>query len=335
MVQRPRATDVAAAVGVSQTTVSLVLNGRSGHVSEATREKVLAAAASMGYHLNAPARHLASGVTHTLGLVVRQTSEQMAGDAFLGATLRGLSAVAREAGYRVVVEPIGDADGGYGGLVRSGQVDALVVSGPRTDDDELARLAHEGFPIVVHGTRVDLDVPSVDIDNREGARMAVRHLVEAGHRRIACVVFDLAYAAACERLAGYEEALREAGIEPDPRLIAETRYRAASAREVAARLIEREEFTAVFAAADLTAAGVLGALRGADCRVPEDVSIVGFDDIPLAEFLDPPLTTIRVPAVAIGEAVGRVLLDRLAGLPVPPRTVLPVELIERSSVRKR
>lgn len=333
--RRPRASDVAAAAGVSQTTVSLALNGHTGHVSDATRQKVLATAELLRYHLNAPARQLASGVTRTLGLVVRQTSEQMAGDAFLGATLRGLSSVARAAGYRVVVEPLGPHDGTYAALLRSHQVDALVVSGPRVDDEELVQLVDDGFPVVLHGSRPDLRVPSVDVDNEAGARLAVRHLLALGHRRIACVIFDLAYVAARERLAGYEAALREAGIEPDARLITETGYRAASARDAAAALLEREDFTAVFAAADLTAAGVLGALRASGRRIPEDVSLIGFDDIPLAEFLDPPLTTIRVPAVEVGEAVGRALLDRLAGRVDPTRTVLPLELVTRSSAGPR
>jgi LacI family transcriptional regulator len=333
--RRTRAADVAEAAGVSQTTVSLVLNGRSGHVSEATRQKVLATAESLGYHLNAPARQLASGVTQTLGLVVRQSSDQIAGDAFLAALLRGLASVARTAGYRVVVEPLGPSDGTYEQLLRAQQVDALVVSGPRAEDEELVRLVDDGFPIVIHGSRPDLQVPSVDVDNEAGARLAVEHLISLGHRRIACVVFDLAYTSARERLAGYRAAIRDAGIKPDPNLIAETGYRVSDAREAAARLLNNQEFTAVFAAADLTAAAVLGAVRATGRRIPDDISLVGFDDIPLAEFLDPPLTTIRVPANQVGEAVGRALLDRLAGNRESTRTILPVELITRSSVSPR
>jgi len=333
--RRTRAADVASAAGVSQTTVSLVLNGHEGHVSEATRTRVLAAAESLGYHLNASARQLASGVTHTLGLVVRQSSDQVAGDAFLAAMLRGLASVARTAGYRVVVEPLGPSDGTYAQLLRAQQVDALVVSGPRVEDEELVRLVADDFPIVIHGSRPDLAVPSVDVDNEAGARLAVEHLLSMGHRRIACVVFDLSYTSARERLAGYIAALKAAGIEPDLNLIAETGYRAADARDAATRLLRHQEFTAVFAAADLTAAAVLGAVRATGRRIPDDISLVGFDDIPLAEFLDPPLTTIRVPASQVGEAVGQALLDRLAGRRDATRTILPVELITRFSVSPR
>jgi LacI family transcriptional regulator len=218
--RRTRAADVAEAAGVSQTTVSLVLNGRSGHFSEATRQKVLATAEQLGYHLNASARQLASGVSHTLGLVVRQSSDQVAGDVFLTSMLRGLASVARTAGYRVVVEPLGPNDGTFEQLLRAQQVDALVVSGPRVEDEELSRLVDDGFPIVIHGSRPDLPVPSVDVDNEAGARLATEHLISFGHKRIACVIFDLGYTAARERLAGYRAALEAAGIEFDPDLVA-------------------------------------------------------------------------------------------------------------------
>ena len=329
---RTRAADVAEVAGVSQTTVSLVLNGHAGHVSEATRRKVLDTAERLGYHLNASARQLASGRSHTLGLVVRQSSDQVAGDIFLTSMLRGLATVARGAGYRVVVEPLGPNDGTFEQLLRAQQVDALVVSGPRVEDEELSRLVDDGFPIVIHGSRPDLQVPSVDVDNEAGARLATEHLISFGHRRIACVVFDLSYTAARERLAGYKNALEAAGIEFDPNLVTETGYRAIDAREAATKLLQTQAFTAVFAAADLTAAAVLGAIQATGRTIPGDISLVGFDDIPLAEFLDPPLTTIRVPTIQVGEAVGRALLERIGGNHAPTRTILPVELVTRSSV---
>lgn len=329
-VPRVRAADVAAAAGVSQTTVSLVLNGRSGHVSERTRQRVLEAADALGYHLNAPARQLASGVTYTLGLVVSQSAEQVAGDAFLGAMLRGLASVARGAGYRVVVEPM-SAGEPYGWLLRAGHVDALAVSGPRVDDPELELLARERFPVVLHGSRPDLDLPSVDVDNEAGARLAVDHLLAQGHRRIACVTFDLSFTASRERLAGYRAALEAAGLHPDDDLVVVTGYRAGTVAAAVDELLARPDVTAIFAAADLTAAGVLGALREHGRRVPEDVSLIGFDDIPLAEFLDPPLTTVRVPAVEVGEALATRLLERLAGDATYGRRLLPVSLVRRAS----
>jgi LacI family transcriptional regulator len=160
----------------------------------------------------------------------------------------------------------------------------------------------------------------------------VDHLIQAGHRVIACLTnAPLAYTAATERLAGYHSALAAAGIESDPRLVTEGSFDAASGHIAMAALLERVVPTAVFVASDVVAFGVLRALRDARLRVPEDISVVGFDDIALAEHFDPPLTTVRLPAHALGAAAGRALMDRVAGRPVERRTLLPTQLIVRDS----
>jgi LacI family transcriptional regulator len=226
---------------------------------------------------------------------------------------------------------MGPTDASYGWLLRAGHVDALAVSGPRADDPELELLARERFPVVLHGSRPDLDLPSVDVDNEAGARLAVEHLLAQGHRRIACVTFDLAYTASQERLSGYRKALRAAGLDVDEELVVVTGYRAGTVSNAVSELLERRDVTAIFAAADLTAAGVLGALREHGRRVPQDVSLIGFDDIPLAEFLDPPLTTVHVPAVEVGEALATLLLEQLSGDATGGRRLLPVSLVQRGS----
>jgi DNA-binding LacI/PurR family transcriptional regulator len=331
--RRPKSRDVAALAGVSTTTVSFVLNDRAeARISPATRARVLAAAAQLGYRPHAAARGLAGGQSHTIGLVLRQSPEQVAEDALLAETLRGLSTAARSRGYRVLVEPFGDHDGDYGDLVRSHRADGLVVSGPRVDDDELRTLAASGAPIVLQGSLAGVDLPSVDVDNVAAARMAVRHLVELGHRRIALVTnAPLSYTAARDRLTGYRLALRDAGIEPDDRLVAVADFNAASGRIAMARLLEANGLTAAFVASDVVALGAMAAIREAGLRVPDDISIVGFDDVPLAAYFDPPLTTVRLPAHDLGRAVGSALLDRIAGRLVEARTVLPTELVVRSS----
>jgi len=330
--QRPKAKDVAALAGVSTTTVSFVMNDRVGaNISPATRQRVLDAAAKLGYQPHASARNLAGGRSHIVGLVIQQTTEQIAGDALLAQTLKGLSTAAREARYQVLIEPVA-GNGAYSDLLRSQRVDGIVMSGPRNDDAELAALAADGFPIVLQGHRADLDVPSVDVDNRTGAREAIAHLVGLGHRRIACVTnAPLVYTAAAERRDGYLDALRDAGIEFDPELLVEAEFVAASGHAAVARLVGRAAFTAIFVASDVVALGVLRALREAGLDVPGDVSVVGFDDVDLAEHFDPPLTTVRVPARQLGEVAGRTLLDRIAGQVVAPRTVLSTELIVRAS----
>lgn len=335
--RRPTSADVAARAGVSRTTVSFVLNDRPGmSISPTTRRRVLDAAAELGYHPHASARGLAGGKSHMIGLVLRQSAEQVAGDAALVEALRGLAAAARTAGFRVMVEPLDPADGTYEALLRAQHADGIVVSGPRVDDAGLVALAHDGFPIVLQGSLPGIDAPSVDVDNESGARSAVEHLIGLGWRRIGCITnAPLAYTAAQERLAGYRAALADAGIPFDDRLVAEADFDAGSGHRAMAQLLSSGgPLEAVFVASDVVAFGAIAAIREAGLRVPDDLSLVGFDDIPLAAFFDPPLTTVRLPAYDLGMAAGTALLDRVAGKPVPDRTLLPTELIVRSSTAR-
>jgi DNA-binding LacI/PurR family transcriptional regulator len=332
---RPTSEDVARLAGVSRTTVSFVLNNRDDiRISPETRHKVMEAASELGYHVNAPARQLAAGSSRTMGLVMRQSPEHVASDALLPETLRGLAATARGDDYRVLVEPLPPGGGTYEAIVRSRHADGLVLSGPRSDDGELTRLAAEGFPIVLQGSLEGSDVPSVDIDNRAAACGAVAHLIALGHRDIACVTnAPIAYTAAAERLAGYRDALEVEQIPVRASRIAEGDFDAASGHAAMRRLLHASERppTAVFVGSDVVAFGVYGALREAGLRIPLDVSVVGFDDIALAAYADPPLTTVRTPAFDLGEAAGRLLLDILAGRTVPVRSVLPTQLVVRAS----
>jgi LacI family transcriptional regulator len=339
-VRRPRATsaDVAARAGVSRTTVSFVLNDRAGvTIPDETRRRVEEAARELGYQPHGAARALAGGTSHTIGLVLRQSPEQVSVDALLAETLWGIGSEAHEGGYRVLVEPLSPDSGRYSDLVRSQRVDGLIVSGPRTDDAELVALVDDGFPIILQGSLPELSAPSVDVDNRAGARTAVEHLVSLGHRRIACITnAPLAYTAAADRLAGYRDAIEAAALPYEPDLVVEGAFDAASGCLAMEELLSRAPgVTAVFVASDIVAFGALRALREAGRRVPADVSVVGFDDIPLARHFDPPLTTIRLPARALGAAAGRALLERLAGRLDNERRLLPTELVVRDSTAPR
>jgi DNA-binding LacI/PurR family transcriptional regulator len=209
-----------------------------------------------------------------------------------------------------------------------------VVSGPRVDDPSLLELIRDGFPVVLQGSLPDLPVTSVDVDNVAGARQAVEHLVALGHRRIACITnAPLVYTAARERLDGYRDALEAAGIAYDDEIVTEGAFDAPSGHRAMMVLLDRAQFDAVFVASDVVALGAIGALRETGRRIPADVSVVGFDDIPLAAFFDPPLTTVRLPAFELGQAAGRALIHRIADRATPDRTLLPIELVIRSSTR--
>jgi DNA-binding LacI/PurR family transcriptional regulator len=352
--RRPTSADVAALAGVSRTTVSFVLNARPDvKIPAPTRSRVLDAAEQLGYHPHGPARQLVGRSSQTIGLVLRQSPEQVAGDAFLIDTLRGLALAARTAGFRVLVESLAPGDGSsYVGLLRSAHCDGLVISGPRTDDTDLVRLAREDFPLVIQGSLPGVNVPSVDVDNVAGARHAVDHLVALGHRRIACITnASLAYTAAAARLEGYRLALADARLAYDEALVSVGSFDPASGHRAMLELLARSRasdatdagarstpsrggrlpFDAVFIASDVVALGAIGALRDHGYRVPDDVSVVGFDDIALAAYVDPPLTTVHLPAHELGLAAGRALLDRIAHREVAERTLLPTELVVRSS----
>ena len=334
--RRPTSADVAARAGVSRTTVSFVMNGRDDMaISTATRQRVLDAAAELAYQPHHSARQLRGGTSHTLGLVLRQSAEQVASDALLAETLRGLTSTARAGGYRVLIEPLAIGEGTFEDLVHSRRTDGLVVSGPRLDDSALHRLAGERFPIVLQGSLPGLDVPSVDVDNVAGATAAVEHLVALGYQRIGCVTnAPPAYTSAAERLDGYRRALRAADLPTDDDLVVAADFDAQSGHRAMAELIARgRPLDAVFVASDVVALGAIAAIRETGRRVPDDVALVGFDDIPIAGFIDPPLTTVRLPAFELGAAAGRALLDRIAGRDVPERTLLSTELVIRASTR--
>ncbi len=331
---RATSKDVARLAGVSRTTVSFVLNERRDVlISEATRRRVRAAAVELGYHPHEPARQLAGGASRTLGLVMHQAPEQVAVDALLAETLRGLATVARGSGFRVLLETVAPGPGGYTDLLDSRQVDGLVVSGPRADDAILRDPASASLPIVLQGTFAHAVVPSVDVDNRAGAQDAVEHLVTLGHRQVACITnAPLAYTAAADRVDGYRAALREAGLTADPALLAEGDFDAASGHRAMAKLLAGgRDFSAVFVASDTVAVGAIAALRQAGLGVPGDVSVVGFDDVPLAAFFDPPLTTIHLPAFELGATAGQVLVDRVRGGAVAFQTTLVTTLVVRAS----
>lgn len=304
------------------------------NISPDTRERVLRTAEALGYHTNALAAQLARGASLTVGLALLQTPAQVASDALLPQTVQGISDAARESHYEVLVESL--LPGGCRRLLQSRRVEGLIVSGPVEDGTELEQLHAEGFPIVLQGHIAGTRIPSVDVDNAAGAKMAVSHLLQQGHRRIAMITnAPLGYTSAAERLAGYQRTLGEAGIPFDGALVAEGAFEAQTGYAAMAQLLDRTSFTAVFVASDVLALGAMGAARARGLRIPTDLSIVGFDDIPLAAHFDPPLTTVRLPAYELGKLAGMVLLGLIRSGEVEQRTLLNTSLQVRRSVELR
>ena len=334
---RPTQRQIAEEAGVSRTTVSLVLNDVPGvRVSPKTRQRILEVAHRLDYHPDAAARTLVSGRTQTIGFVLCQSPDRVFADAFLPEVLRGVGDAVQENGFRVLIHSVEDvtAPEAYIGLVREKHTDGIILSGPRSDDLQLPRLKAEGFPVALLGQLPGSDIPFVDVDNVGAARQAVEHLVGLGHRRIGIITnAPLAYTAARDRLAGYRQVLEGAGIPFDEGLVRYGDFREESGRVAMTQLLDLpESSTAVFVASDLVAFGALVAIKERGLRVPRDVALVGFDDVQLAHYVDPPLTTMRLPAYELGYRAATLLTQLIGGKPVEEQEILlQTELVVRQS----
>lgn len=334
---------VAERAGVSRTTVSFVLNARVGSgIPDATRARVLAAARELGYVPSAAARTLASGRTRTVGFVVCEARHLLT-DAFLPQAIFTLTEVAHARGFRVLVEAIDDPrrPRAYQNLVRAARIDGMVVMNPRGDDEQLSELIASGYPVVTIGRAPHVHGHSLDVDNIAAEREATAHLLRLGRERVAHLAYGAErFTTVAERLAGFRAALVAAGRSVDDALVAFGNYSADSGAEALRALLVRLDhqrgdtppFDALVCGNDTVALGALTALREAGLRVPDDVAVVGFDDIPMAAHASPPLTTVRSPLLALGEAAGHLALDLIEEGPRDATTtLLDTELVVRRS----
>ncbi|GAA2850484.1 hypothetical protein GCM10010517_07950 [Streptosporangium fragile] len=329
--RRPTLEAVAARAGVSRSTVSRVINGES-MVSDEFREIVMKAVAELGYVPNSAARSLVTRRTDTVALVVSDVSDgSHAGDSLFSATVRSTVRELEEAGKHVTLM-LADTPRSRQRVeqyVTSGHVDGVVLVSAHGADTLPGALAGTSVPAVLLGRpAVATRTPYVDVDNAGGAAAAVRHLLDRGRSRIAAISGPPDVTAAQERLRGYRETLREAGHRL---IVAVGDLTHASGAEAMRRLLRDDPgLDAVFAAGDLMALGALRVLHESGRRVPDDVAVVGFDDIEAACYAVPPLTTVRGLRAEQARAAVRLLLRHLDGGPVSSAT-LPTELVIRQS----
>jgi LacI family transcriptional regulator len=327
---RPTIYDVARLAGVSTATVSRSLNG-TGQIAPGTRAAIDAAVEQLGYRPNTIARSLVTKSTQTIALLLPDITNP-----FYAALVSGIQQRALEAGYTMLLcttEGDPEREEQYLSVLRAKQVDGALVDGLVLPPDRVARFVADGFPIVCLDRDVDsASVPLVQVDNRLGAKLATEHLLSLGHTRVAHVAGAPELGISEQRVAGYREALAEAGIEPDPALVAVGSFTVEGGYEAAKSLLADGSPTAVFAANDLSAIGVLNAIAESGRRVPADVSVVGFDDLHLSAYTTPPLTTIHQPALEIAERAMQLLLDLSNGRKVRRlRHVLEPALVVRGS----
>lgn len=331
----PTLDEVASAAGVSRSTASRAINGGS-RVSPEAQAAVDAAVARLGYTPNRAARSLVTRRTGSIALVIPEPDGRLLADPFLTGTLRGMSHALDRTDLQLVllIARPGDQGSRIGRYLAGGHVDgAIIVSHHRGDDLEAAVQASR-LPTVFIG-RPAVGAASlvwVDVDNLAAGRAATEHLVEKGRTRVATISGPHDMSAGRDRLEGWRAALRDAGLHPVADVEGDfTRDGGAAAMR---RILDRHpDVDAVFAASDLMAEGALRVLAETGRTVPDDVSVVGFDDLGIAESTTPPLTTMRNPVEDMVRTATAVLLDELEGRGRATRPILyPAELVERGSV---
>ena len=306
--------DVAEAAGVSQTTVSFVLNEVPGAgISDETRQRVLAVAEELGYVPDAAAQALGRGRTHSIGVVVTTLA-----DPFIGTMVQIIEFAARERGYTVILASSNDISEREIEAVRmlqSRRVDGVIVTSSRVGALYQERLEQLSVPVVLINSLVQhngLYTFSIGVDNRHGGWLAADHLIQRGHRRTAYVASPAERGDNMERMAGYREALRESGIEFDPSLVVQGTGCAGGGEQALHTLLSlNNPPSAAFCYNDMTAIGLMDAARGAGLSLPQDLAIVGFDDIAFARLTYPPLTTIAQPMAELGNGAVEMVLQLL------------------------
>ena len=329
-VRLPRLEDVAAYAGVSHQTVSRVINNHP-HVSKGTLEKVEIAISELGYRRNTAARNLVTRRSHTIGVLGTELSQYGPAN-----TLLGVEQAARDAGYFVNIASLRTVS-------RKAMLDALqhfmnqAVEGiavlvPHTETLHVLEEFNAGVPIVAVGTLGNASISGAMVDQMRGAELAVAHLIEHGHRRIGHVAGPADWTDGDLRTRGWRRALQEAGLQDD--VLLEGDWSAGSGYEIGCWFALHRPATALFVANDQMALGILRALNEAGVRVPEDVSVMGFDDQPESAFFSPPLATVRQDFEELGRRCVDIVLKEIeTGAPVSS-TVVPPRVISRASTSR-
>lgn len=334
---RPTITDVAEAAGASRSTTSRALSG-TGYVSPEVRDRVRKAAKRLGYVPDAMARGLKQRTSNTIGLLVSDLR-----NSFYAQLASGTSQAARQRGFAIMLTDTGGHRPGGGAATQTEEIDAAdVFLGQRVAGVIVTPVSPT---VTSHLTDRQLAVVEVDrsfgskaadavmVSNADGASEATEHLIGLGHRRIALIIDELDWTTGRQRHAGYESALRAGGVEVSDELVVASGWNADDARRAVRTLLLRTDRpTAVFAANNVIAEGAWRAAAELDLAIPEDLSLIGFDDAPWMSMVSPPVSTVSQNPYALGEAAVHQLLERIAEPSAPRRQiVLGTELISRGS----
>jgi alanine racemase len=325
--------DVASAAGVSKTAVSFAFNNPE-RLGQATLERVLGVAHDLGYTPHPAARALSMRRSGTIGVLIPQRLSTVFANPFLSELIQGLGELCEEHDLTMLLVP--PLDGSLEGAIRQASVDGFISLGLSADDSALEMLDRIGIPTVGVDSEPSPNRPAVNVDDESGARAAAQHLLDLGHRDVAIIVLPPTRAhvghtpTASRRLAGYRAALDKAGA-PEPHIVTAAATRAAGARAFESLPRGKRRPTAVLAMSDMAAIGLMAAAQSAGLKVPDDLSVVGYDDLPMAAWTNPPLTTVRQPIIEKGRLAARLLIQRMKGKTVQSPPPLGTSLVVRGS----
>ncbi len=330
--------DIANAVGVSCTTVSNVIHGRAGRVSAETIARINDAIDRLGYVPNMSARSLVSSSSRVIGMISHLTSntkETIVEDPFHSAFIGSIEKTLRENGYYLMLRAV-ETSSDLSAFLRNWNVDGLFFTGV-FEDEFYHTLRELDIPIVLIDSYVPCsNICNVGLEDYQGGYTATQYLIRQGHHHIAFASPTIkTRGVVSERFQGYRDALAEASLAFRPELVFEQEFDTETTISLGRRLAQRNDITAVFATADILAAGIMAGIQQSGKSVPEDISVIGFDDINLCRLTSPTLTTIHQDAPLKGKLAVNFLIDMLDKNPLPQREViLPIQLVERNSVKK-
>ncbi|MCA9884156.1 MAG: LacI family DNA-binding transcriptional regulator [Anaerolineae bacterium] len=324
--------DVAQTSGLSCATVSRVLSGYE-FVKETTRQRVMEAVDKLGYVVNLPARSLAGGHSQIIGLLVPNLD-----NGYVGTIAQGIDQELARANYDSVLYTSHRHPGKesfYVITIANGLTEGLLLVAPQVVPTYLDALREQNFPyVLIDQADVTENSSIVDAANWQGAYEATRYLIQLGHTQIAFITGELIVRSATDRLAGYKAALKDHDIPINDDLIFEGHFQQEDGYEITKGILERTDIqpTAIFASNDLSAFGAMDAIREHGLKIPDDISILGFDDVPQASIVYPKLTTVRQPLEQMGKIAAKILLEQIEDPSRPPqRVTLATQLVIRDS----
>ncbi len=324
--------DIARLSGVSRSTVSRVINAEV-NVKEGTRQKVQEVINSYNFQPNLAARGLVTGRTNVIGVVIPASVAVVFTDPYFPQLLQGISALCNTRDYSVMLwlaEPEFERRM-ISRILHNGLVDGVVVASIAMDDPIIQSLIESKMPFILIGRHPTEDVNYLDVDNVQAGRKATMHLVRLGYKRIATITGKQSQVAGYDRYQGYVKALQDSDHPVKPELVAEGDFTEESGYKGMQRLLKYKP-DAVFVASDMMAFGAMRALRDANLRIPEDVAVVGFDDIPASSKTIPPLTTVRQAIVQMGSLAVDVLINIIeTGTKTTQKVIMDTELVVRES----